>query len=152
MKRGFSLIEVLFAIVFLLIVGVGVTALNNAASRLIETTELKIMALSLNEQSVAYTALKKRTLGTAGFNALISCTPAVGTDCVRYVLCPATPGQECVISSQAGSVQVGSAKISFQPKVTFKADPEGGDKLLVVATTSWGRGIQRQIISSQIIE
>jgi Tfp pilus assembly protein PilX len=146
-KKGFSLIEVLFAIVFLILVGVAMAALNNAAARLTETTELKQMALGLNEQSIAFVALEKRTKGAAFAAAYPNCV--AGQTC--YVVCPTGVSPNCTLQLQntKATLQIGTSKLQFEPRVVIRPT---GTSYLVNATTAWGSGGQKQLTTARIIE
>src|SRR3989344_2928106 len=108
MKKGFSLIEVLFAIVFLILVGVAMASLNNAAARLTETTELKQIALGLNEQSLSFVALEKRTKRAAFATSYPNCV--AGQTC--YVICPTGASPTCTLQLQTtrATLQIGTSK------------------------------------------
>lgn len=152
-KKGFSLIEVLFAVAFLILVGVAMASLNNAAARLTETTELKQMALGINEQSLAFVSLAKRTMGSAfaTTSPYKECISADGsTTC--YVICPTgTTNPTCALVLQAtkATLQIGTSKLQFEPKVVIRPT---GTSYLVNATTSWGKGAQKQMTTARIIE
>ncbi len=149
LKSAFSLIEVLFAIAFLIMVGVAMASLNNAAARLTETTELKQMALGLNEQSIAFVALEKRTKGAAFATAYPNCV--AGQTC--HVICPTGTSPTCTLQLQfqptKKTLQIGTSKLQFEPKVTVRPT---GTSYLVNATTSWGKGAQKQMTTARIIE
>ena len=146
MKKGFSLIEVLFAITFLILVGVAMATLNNAASKLTAATELKETALSLNEQSLSFIALEKRTKST--FTTLYSGCVA-GQTC--YVNCPVDTSQNCSLQTTKVAVTVGKNKLQFVPSVVIRPSGASG-RYLVNATVSWGTGIQRQLTLARVIE
>jgi len=148
---GFSLIEVLFAITFLVLVGVAMLSLNNATVRITETTELKQIALGLNEQSLAFVALEKRTKGaefanTYGSPPGIDC---IGTNKTCYVVCPIATGGTCLLQKTRATVQLGTSKLQFEPKVIIR---QAGKSYLVNATVSWGNGLQKQMTTARIIE
>lgn len=144
-KRGFSLIEVIFAIAFLIMVGVAMATLNNAAARLTETTELKQIALGLNEQSLSFVALEKRTKGANFATTYPNCI--AGQTC--YVVCPPDTSQNCALQVNKATVQIGTSKLPFMPSVVIRST---GTSYLVNATTSWGKGVQRQMTTARIIE
>ncbi|MCR4277961.1 MAG: hypothetical protein NUV80_07070 [Candidatus Berkelbacteria bacterium] len=159
-KQGFSLIEVIFAIAFLVLVGVAMATLNNAAARLTETTELKQIALGLNEQSLAFVALEKRTKG-ANFATAYGPSPGIdciGTDKTCYVVCPpneTNPTCGLIIQKTKSSLQVGTSKLQFVPSIVIREayGTSGTNKrYLVNATTSWGKGVQRQMTTARILE
>lgn len=152
MKKSFSLIEVIFAIAFLIMVGVAMATLNNAAARLTETTELKQIALGLNEQSLSFVALEKRTKGT-NFATTYG-PPLAGIDCIGegktcYVVCPVDTSLSCVLQKTKATLQVGTSKLQFESSVVIRST---GNSYLVNATTSWGKGVQRQMTTARIIE
>ncbi|MEK7201952.1 MAG: hypothetical protein AAB669_00235 [Patescibacteria group bacterium] len=153
MKRSFSLIEVIFAIAFLIMVGVAMATLNNAAARLTETTELKQIALGLNEQSLSFVALEKRTKG-ANFATTYGTPAPPGLDCIGegktcYVVCPVDTSGSCVLQKTKATIQIGTSKLQFVPSVVIRLT---GTSYLVNATTSWGKGVQRQMTTARIIE
>lgn len=150
---GFSLIEVIFAIAFLIMVGVAMASLNNAAARLTETTELKQIALGINEQSLSFVALEKRTKG-ADFAITYGSPPGIdciGTDKTCYVVCPTGSSPDCTLQLQTAkaAVKIGTSKLQFVPSVIIRST---GTSYLVNATTSWGKGVQRQMTTARIIE
>ncbi|MEK7171212.1 MAG: hypothetical protein AAB774_02820 [Patescibacteria group bacterium] len=162
-RKGFSLIEVLFAVTFLIMVGVAMATLNNAASRLTTTTELKQTALALNEQSLSFVAIEKRTntnfatkYQNASEGGLISCLPPlVGSDSPTptcYVSCPSIDtGDPCVLQPEKVAVTIGQNKLQFVPSVIIRPSGSAG-RYLVNATVSWGSGIARQLTLARIIE
>lgn len=148
-KRGFSLIEVIFAIAFLIMVGVAMATLNNAAARLTETTELKQIALGLNEQSLSFVALEKRTKGNAPITGFAAAYPNCVAGQTCYVACPSDTSQNCALQVTKATVQIGTSKLPFVPSVVIRST---GTSYLVNATTSWGKGVQRQMTTARIIE
>ena len=137
---------------FLVLVGVAMALLNNAAARLTEAGELKQVALGLNEQSIAFVALEKRTKGadfaTVYGSAGINC---IGTDRTCYVVCPTGTSPNCALQLQTGksTARIGTSKLQFTPSVVIRLT---GSSYLVNATTSWGKGIQKQLTTARIIE
>ncbi|MDP3992894.1 MAG: hypothetical protein Q8Q05_01630 [bacterium] len=149
MKKSFSLIEVIFAIAFLIMVGVAMATLNNAAARITETTELKQIALGLNEQSLSFVALMKRTMG-ANFATTQPYQGCIGgASC--YVICPPDTSLVCVLkpTDAKEAVQIGTSKLQFVPSVVIRSTDTS---YLVNATTSWGKGVQKQMTTARIIE
>lgn len=146
MKQGFSLIEVLFAITFLILVGVAMASLNTVAARLTAATELKQVALSLNEQAISFVALEKRT--KTNFAASYpDC--AAGQTC--FVVCPTDTSQPCVLQAQKASIKVGTALLQFTSQVVIRPTGAFG-RYLVNATAIWGNGISRQATLARIVE
>ena len=151
-RRSFSLIEVLLAITILILVGVAMASLNNAAARLTEVTELKQMALGLNEQSLAFVALKKRTMGADPITGFAATYPNCVASQTCYVVCPTgSSGPSCPLQLQVAkaTLQVGTSKLQFVPLVIIR---QTGTSYLVNATVSWGKGVQRQLTTARIIE
>ena len=153
-RPAFSLIEVLFAITFLILVGVAMATLNNTASRLTEATELKDTALALNEQSLSFIALARRTNAnfatTAPYQNCISLsaqTPPVPC----YVICPVITTQSCTLQSTKAAVTIGTNKLQFTPSVLIRPTGANG-RYLVNATVSWGAGVSKQLTLARIIE
>lgn len=147
-RRGFSLIEVIFAIAFLIMVGVAMATLNNAAARLTETTEIKQIALGLNEQSLSFVALEKRTKGSDFVEIYDSCISVDGSE-TCYVVCPPDTSQNCALQITKATIQIGTSKLQFVPSVLIRPT---GTSYLVNASTSWGKGKQRQMTTARIIE
>jgi len=149
-KNAFSLIEVVFASAFLIMVGVAMMALNNAASRLIATAELKMTAEGFNEQAINYLALTKRT-ATLNTNPFIL---ASTVDCALqtcYVVCdPLDLSTSCALKSESEGVRVSTSKNTFTTEVVISS--LASSKYLVVAKTSWGNGLNRQLKGARILE
>lgn len=154
-EGGFSLIEVLFAVTFLVLVGVAMASLNNAAARLTETTELKQIALGLNEQSLAFVALEKRTKGGTFASAYSGCiTPNQLPQLTCYVVCQTGKNPDCQLKLQPekATVPVGTSKLQFASSLVIREAHEAPGRYLVNATTSWGKGTSRQMTTAIIVE
>lgn len=148
MKKGFSIIEVLFAVAFLIMVGMAMISLNTAALRLINSAELQTVASGLNEESIAVVALAKKT-DPSGFNTLIGSLNC-GTEC--YVDCPADNlSQSCGLANQSKPVQLGRNKLQFVRSLTIKRVGTT-DAYIVQAKVSWGNGANKESIASEVIE
>lgn len=156
-KRGaFSIIEVLFAVSFLIMVGMAMISLNAAALKLISSTEIKTVANGLNEESIAVVALLKKTdpnfATTIGPNNL-NCTATGGC----FVDCsPTKLDQVCTLTKTSSPVQLGSSRLQFVRNVVITV-PTGGTKsganqYSVTAKVSWGNGEARQSSISQYLE
>lgn len=149
LKRGFSLIEVLFAVAFLIMVGLAMAALNTAAARLITSTEIRVEAQSLNEQTLAYVALQRKTLGSQFDTTYVGCISTDGSK-TCYVTCPPTQVDgACTLSSTRKTITLGNNKLQYEPSVVIKST---SGKYTLIATTSWGGGINRQIVASELIQ
>jgi Tfp pilus assembly protein PilV len=143
-RRGFSLIEVLFAVTFLMMVGVAMSSLNSAAARLVTAGETKLSAYALNEQTLAYLTILRKSQA-ANFS-VAPCT--VGQTC--YVSCPASPlATNCSLSTEPKAVQLGRSRLQYVPEVRIT---QSGTSFLLLAKTSWGKGANRSVISSQLVE
>lgn len=143
-RSAFSLIEVLFAVTFLILVGVAMSALNSAAARLVTTGETKLSAYALNEQSIAYLTILRKAQG-ASFS-IAPCT--VGQIC--YVECPSESlAATCSLSTEPKAVQLGRSRLQYVPEVRIT---QSGSSFLLLAKTSWGRGANRSVVSSQLVE
>jgi hypothetical protein len=143
-RRAFSLIEVLFAVTFLVMVGVAMSALNSAASRLVTTSEVKVAAYALNEQTLSYVTILRKSQGDN-----FSVDPcALGETC--YIVCPQEDlATNCAFAAEPKAVQLGRSRLQFVPELKVS---EAGASYLVIATTSWGRGANRSVVSSQLVE
>lgn len=143
-RQGFSLIEVLFAVTFLVMVGLAMSALNSAAARLVTAAETKLSAYALNEQSLAYLTILRKSQGE-NFS-IAPCT--LGQPC--YISCPPdTLETECSLQTEPKPVQLGRSLLQYIPEVRIT---QSGSSFLLLAKTSWGRGANRNVISSQLIE
>lgn len=148
MKRGFSIIEVLFAVAFLIMVGLAMISLNAAALRLINGAELQTVANGLNEESIAVVALVKKT-DPSGFEAYLNSLNCA-TEC--YVDCPADNlSQTCRLSSERKAVQLGRNKLQFTRTVVVKR-VGATDSYNVQATVRWGSGASRETTATEVIE
>lgn len=146
MRRGFSIIEVLFAVAFLVMVGLAMISLNAAAVRLINNAELQTAANSLNEEAVAVVAIAKKTDPTAFAVALINYDCANGC----YVECPTELiATSCSLTNTPAPVQLGRNKLQFVR--TVRITDAGSGSHQVQATTSWGAGERRQTTTVQTI-
>ncbi len=145
-KPGFSLIEVLFAVTFLTMVGLAMSSLNSAASRLVTTAEVKQAAYALNEQSLAYLTILRKSKGSTFLTSVGPCV--IGTVC--YVFCPQDNlATNCSLSVTPKALQLGRSRLQFVPEVTVT---QSGSSFLLRAKTSWGRGANRSVVSSQLVE
>lgn len=148
MKKGFSIIEVLFAVAFLIMVGLAMISLNAAALRLINSAELQTVANSLNEESIAVVALTKKS-NPSGFANLINSLNC-GANC--YIDCPADNlSQPCSLSAESKPVQLGRSKLQFIRTVKIKQVGNNGGHS-IQATVRWGSGIGKETTASEVIE
>lgn len=142
-RAGFSLMEVLFAVTFLVMVGLAMSSLNAAASRLVTTAETKLSAYALNEQTLAYLTILRKSQGT-NFS-VAPCT--IGQAC--YVYCPPDDlATSCTLQTSPKAVQLGRSRLQYVPEVRIT---QSGSSFLLLAKTSWGRGANRSVISSQLV-
>lgn len=155
MKSGFSLIEVLFAITLLILVGVAMATLNNSASRLTAATEVKDTALALNEQSLSYVALVKRTNGNFATTEPYKSCISGSTSVTCYVICPVATNGNCALQTTKASVKIGTNKLQFTPSVVILPsciNQVCSGRYLINATVSWGAGVAKQLTLARIIE
>ncbi len=146
-KPGFSLIEVLFAVLFLVMVGLAMSAVNAAAARLITAAELKITAYALSDEAISYIALQKKTLSAADFTTLITAPGCLSSGC--YVFCPTDISQSCSLSSTLKTVKLSQNNLQFTRKMTMAT--VSTNQYLVNLTTSWGSGKNKQVAVGEII-
>jgi len=157
MKRSFSLIEVLFAIAFLIMVGVAMISLNTAAARLTAASEVKQVALGLNEQAISFIALEKRTKSDFGTTYAECITIPSGdegegsSDKTCYVSCPTDVKTACSLATDRSSVQLGANKLQFTQAVIIRETGSGG-QLLINSTSSWGSGPRSRLSTARVIE
>ncbi len=140
-KPGFSLLEVLFSISFLVLVGFALIALNVASLRLVTDAELKTVAYGLNDETVAYLSLLKKQGGSS--------FPVGQT---FYLDCPASVSVPCkVLSPTPVAVQVGRSRLQFIRKIMFESAGTTG-AILARTSVEWGSGINRKIETVQFVE
>ncbi|QQG49829.1 MAG: hypothetical protein HZB70_03465 [Candidatus Berkelbacteria bacterium] len=146
-KKAFSLIEVVFAVSFLIMVGVAMSSLNSAASRLVTTAETKGAAYALNEQSLSYVTILRESLGDT-FKQTYESSCVLGETC--YVACSQDNlAQNCTLNADPKPVQLGRSRLQFVPEINVI---NTGNNYLVVAKTTWGKGANRSVVSSQLLE
>jgi Tfp pilus assembly protein PilV len=146
-KPGFSLIEVLFSVLFLVMVGLAMSAVNAAAIRLVSAAELKVAAYGLSDEAVGYIALQKKTLSAANFTTLVTNAGCLASGC--YVYCPTDITQACSLSSTIKTVKLGQNSLQFSRRMTMATI--SANQYLVTMTTSWGAGRSKQIVVGEII-
>jgi len=150
-KRGFSLVEVLFAVLFLILVGLAMSALNSAAVKLVTAAELQTSGYALNEQTMSYINLLSRTQGP---NFETNYTASCALDSTCYVSCPSNVNDpnalatNCSLSSTPARVQLGRNRLQFTPSVVMT---KTGSRYIVITTASWGSGVSKQVVSSQLL-
>lgn len=151
-RRGFSLIEVLFAVTFLVLVGMAMITLNAASSRLVATSELKVSAQALADEAINFIALQKKTLPSGGGPGSFAATYAACIDGGKtcYVNCPTTITASCTLTPTATAIQIGQSKLSYSRLVNITSVPT--NQYLVKVKTSWGSGIGRQITINQLLQ
>ncbi len=142
-KTAFSLVEVLFAVAFLTMVGVAMMALNATAIRITEVAELKIMATGLVTEAVQSAALERKA--SAVWDLPASCKT---TGC--YVLCAADTAK-CTFTANRQTTRLGSGKVQFETKLTSRVADVSGH-IIVTGTTNWGSGLNRQVTASKYLE
>jgi hypothetical protein len=154
-KAGFSLLEVVFATTFLIMVGVAMVSLTVTALKLSDAAEVTTTATTLNEETLSIVALIRRTAGS-NFQNLIGSAGAgcdSGNGC--YLDCPISPlNYNCQLSTTPVPVTLGRSELRFirQVKITLRTDTPSGDKYLVRATTIWGSGPSRQAVSALLLD
>lgn len=136
--------EVLFAVTFLMMVGLAMSSLNAAAARLVTTAETKLSAYAINEQTLSYLTILRKAKG--GTFSIDPCK--FGDTC--YILCPPDSlADNCSLQSEPKAVQLGRSRLQYVPEVRIT---QSGNGFLLLAKTSWGRGANRSVVSSQFIE
>jgi|GEM_PF-2087841 len=154
MRRGFSLLEVLFSVAFLIMVGLGIIALNVSSLRLVVDSETKTVAYALNDETIAHLRLMIERLdleGLGGFRDTTSiCTPDTG-GC--YLSCPEQLDASCSLQETPAPIQLGRSRLTFIRHVKVsEIQPSGSGKFLVQTATSWGTGISRSIQANYFLE
>lgn len=132
-REGFSILEAIFAIAFLIVVGVGMQLLSNAASRLTDSAEIKTTVNAANGEYLAFIAGKVKLANTveerkllrveikaASVNTAADFSPneadcadsskvAAKCDYHTYLDCPTTPlDAVCQFSSAPKAIQIGN--------------------------------------------
>lgn len=147
MKKGFSLIEVIFAISFLIMVGIALSALNAASVRFVNIVELKTTGNALNEQALGFMALEatKSDFKNKYIDGGKNCD---GSSC--YLICPEVLNQRCDVENTKNSIRLGESRVPFTTMISIKElTAQGG--VTVTATTDWGNGWRNQVVASQFI-
>jgi Tfp pilus assembly protein PilV len=146
-RQGFSIIEVLFAISFLVMVGMAMISLNNNALRLVSSAELQTAVNALNEEALSVVTILHRT--DPNFSANVTALDC-GNRC--YLACPTNDlGATCSLSAARQVVQLGDSKLSLERAVKIAADQSMSGSYVVNAQTKWGSGIGRQSTTSLIL-
>jgi len=152
-KAGFSLLEVLFSVAFLILVGLAVIALNVASLRLITSSETKTTAYALNDEAISYLAVLFHTKSIAEFETLVLGEKDCDGPSGCYLRCSVTQlNQECSLEQMPDTVQLGRSRLSFVRQLRVSETPAGSDKYLVHTSVSWGSGINREIQASYFLE
>lgn len=139
--RGFSLIEAVFAIAFLVLIGVAMSVLSSSALDITSRTEVKATAVSLNEEALSIIALKRRS--NPNFSQEIVENNCSSSGC--YLNCPTNAlNAVCEFSRLDSPITVGASKAPFHRRIQI----EQSSGYLVTSTTSWGTGTNKQIKAS----
>ncbi len=178
-KSGFSILEAIFAIAFLIVVGVGMQVLSNAALRLTDTAEVKTSVNAANAEYLAFIAgeIKLATDATkkdelrskikdASFQTegdMDKCAdPIASADvCVyqTYFSCPTTPlDAVCAFSKNPEPIQIGNklavvrlAEISW-PNPPPPNDISENLRVKVSAVGRWGGGgTKKESVSQRFV-
>jgi hypothetical protein len=137
-KPAFSLIEVAIAVALLVLVGVGILAVNTAVSRLVSDAEVISAAYALNEESVVVAGLQKK-MRAASFESYLTTDKDCKSGEGCFVSCPIESlSTNCELTGTAAPVRLGRTRISYVRKVIISGDTASG--YTVQATTSWGSG------------
>lgn len=146
-QPAFSLIEVLFAVAFLVMVGLAMTALNAAALKVIVNNEITTTASVLNDEALAYLALERKVRSNEEFMAFVGGANCTTTGC--FVSCPATLMSGCTLGETAAPVTVGRSRLSFRRELLISASGTG---VTARVTTRWGTGIRNQSTAYQFLD
>ncbi len=145
---AFSLVEVLFAVTFLLMVGLGMSALNSAAARLITSAETKLSAYALNEQALSYLSVQRKAQGES-----FSIGPCE-FDQTCYIYCdPEALTLNCTLQTTSRAIQLGRSRLQYVTEFKARALTAGNTtSYLLLAKTSWGSGVNRSVTSGQVVD
>lgn len=172
MKQGFSLLEVLFVVGFLVVIGVAITSLNRAALNLIVSAETRTVAHGVAEDGTAYLVAKAKATTYASFISGLglpagTCTAdaqgyySSASPCIVYISCPTAENatvhltDPCVISATEKNVLVGISKLKFVTKVSISSSeaavspPQANIQLLT--TTSWSKRVNERVVVGKAI-
>lgn len=83
-KLGFSILEAIFAIAFLIIVGVGMQLLSNASLRLTDATEIKTTVNAANGEYLSFIAGKVKLAKTAGLREALRAEIKAASETAEY--------------------------------------------------------------------
>lgn len=144
---GFSLIEVLFAVAFLVMVGLAMTALNAAALKVIVSNEITTTASVLNDEALAYLALQRKVTSHDEFMETIKAVGCDSDGC--FVNCPITLTSGCTLEKTPAPVSLGRSKLSFRREVHIA---EASNGVTARATTRWGTGVRNQATAYQFLD
>jgi len=153
-KKAFSLLEVLFSITFLVIVGTAVLSLNVATLKLITNSEIKTTAQALNDEVTSFLAVKYRadiTSSKTNFAALIKglnwdCTDSNGC----YLNCSSDDlSQDCSVGEAKAGSQLGRSRLVYYRQLFLSPQPSGYTTRIEI---SWGNSFGNQIVSSYTLQ
>jgi Tfp pilus assembly protein PilV len=144
---AFSLIEVLFAVAFLVMVGLAMTALNAAALKVIVSNEITTTASVLNDEALAYVALQRTVTAHDEFMETMKANGCDSDGC--FVNCPTTLTSSCTLDKSPAPVSLGRSKLSYRRELRVI---EAGHGVTVRATTRWGTGIRNQATAYQFLD
>lgn len=156
-KAGLSIIEVIFAISFLAIVGIAMLILSTTALRLSSTNDRSAAATSLNQEALTVVMMTRRA--DANFAQTINSLGCSGAGC--YLSCPSVPlSGACQLSATASPIVLGDDRTRYQRQVKIEpiigeGEPGQGPSTIgyaVQTTTSWGAGLNRKVSASARID
>lgn len=149
LSRGFTLLEVLFAVAFLILVGVAMTVLNGAGLRLISNSELSTVATNLSEESVAYLTIIRHYNPSAFDTTMSAYGCSTGAGC--YVNCPTTMTSRCSLQSTPVYTTIGNYRVKFLRKILV-TKAASGTHYILQSTISWGSSATTQEVIRQYLD
>lgn len=173
-RSGFSILEAIFAVAFLIIVGVGMQILANTVLRLTDASEVKTALKGLNLESLAYMTSRVKQADNSGkrdalfaeFGGVSNNEHLAPPNCGKmpdlawcfsfYVNCPITPlDAACVMSKNRAPVTLPNSRhvVTRRVKVTWPRDVNGNLTIHLDATAiaGLGAGVGNEETASQRI-
>ena len=147
-NKAFTLLEVIFAISFLIMLAMAIISLDLIGLKMMNNTEIKTVAYALQDETssfVQYCVNKSDAVGCEQVEALAP--QATGTISTVYINCPVLKvdpnTNKCSLSNEPVSVTVGDSRLKYIRKVILKKKDD--TNILVEISTSWGNGDKNKI-------
>lgn len=158
MEKGFTLLEVIFAVSFLVLLGMAIISLDLVGLKMMNESELKTVAYGLHDEARGFVklCLKEPTInGCEGVNGKKTELKNAQDIITFNVNCPfvdATP-ENCTLSENETSiVSVGTSKLKYARTAKIsRADTVSSTPYTVIIKTEWGNGDRNNITTTELI-